>query len=66
MNVRRPKSVYLEGCPSLPPDLASAAAGEPTPEQEAEIATHLASITTEIRRRRDAYEREHGPIDWDD
>lgn len=64
--MRYKKSPYLEGCPSLPPDLAWLAAGEPTPEQAAEIDGEILAIAREIRRRRAAYEREHGPIPWDD
>lgn len=66
--MRRQKSIYLEGCPSLPADLARIAAdvAEPTDQQQAELQRHITAAAAAIRRRRAAYEREHGPIDWDD
>lgn len=66
MHVRCEPPIYLRGCPSLPPDLAALAAGDPTPEEEAVISRLVAAIAREIRRRRDAWERQYGPIDLDD
>lgn len=66
--MRSKKPDYLEGCKTLPNDLAVLVAhvDEPTKKEAKELRKAIRKATRDIRKRRAKHERENGPIEWDD